>query len=58
MDTNKKIGNIWESQNRSNNYIGSNNMYSLKNNKNDINKKQKFKVRINNYQKIYILIKI
>ena len=47
MDTNKKIGNIWESQNRSNNYIGSNNMYSLKNNKNDINKKQKYKVRIN-----------
>lgn len=43
MDPNKKIGNIWESQNRSNNYMGSNNMYSLKN-KNEINKKPKYKV--------------
>jgi len=42
MDTNKKIGNIWESQNRSNNYMANNNMYSLKN-KNDINKKPKYK---------------
>jgi len=43
MDSNKKIGNIWETQNRTNNYMGNNGMYSLKNNKNDINKKPKFK---------------
>jgi len=42
MDPNRKIGNIWESQNRSNNYMGNSNMYSLKN-KNDFNKKPKFK---------------
>jgi len=45
MDPNRKIGNIWESQNRSNNYMGNSNMYSLKN-KNDFNKKPKFKVSV------------
>ncbi|ORX59986.1 hypothetical protein BCR36DRAFT_316252 [Piromyces finnis] len=43
LDANKKIGNIWESQNRTSSYIGNNGMYSLKNNKNDITKKPKFK---------------